>query len=117
MTFSKKNVKKSDEVRKFDKGKLEIVTVGGFTFAKGTYLPGWKWSKSVKPMVKTDSCQVHHVGFVISGHLSGVMNDGTRWSLGPGDVGDISPGHDAWVVGKKPFVLLDMNVAATGAKK
>lgn len=117
MLTSKKNVKTPDETRKFAKGKIDIVKVADFTFGLGTFEPGWKWSKSVKPIVKTESCQAHHVGYVISGKMAGVMNDGTTWEIGPGDVGDIPPGHDAWTVGKKPVLLLDFMGAADYAKK
>ena len=113
---TKKNVKTPDETRKFPKGKLEVVKVGDFTIGKGTYRAGWKWSESVKPVVKTEHCQAHHVGYAISGRMAGVMEDGSKWEIGPGDVVDIPPGHDAWVVGKAPFVLIDFMGATSHAK-
>ena len=117
MSFSKKNPKTPDETRKFPKGKLEVVEVGEFTFGRSTFQPGWKWSKAVKPIAKTDSFQAHHVGYVVSGRMAGVMNDGTKWQISAGDVLDIPPGHDAWTVGNKPVVLLDFMGAAEYAKK
>jgi len=117
MAFSKKNARTPDETRKFEKGKMEVVKVGEFTVGRGTYKPGWKWSECVKPIAKTDSCQAHHVGYIVSGRMSGVMTDGTKWKLGPGDVVDLPPGHDAWVVGKEPAVFVDFMGAAQYAKK
>ena len=117
MAVSKKSVKKPDETRKFAKGKLEVVKVGEFTFGRGTFQPGWKWSNAVKPIAKTDSCQAHHVGYVISGRMAGVMDDGTKWEIGAGDIIDLPPGHDAWTVGKKPVIFLDFMGAAEYAKK
>jgi uncharacterized cupin superfamily protein len=89
---------------KFDKGNMKVAKVGDFTIGLGTYQPGWKWSKSVKPIAKTDSCQAHHVGYAISGRIAGVMDDGTKWELSAGDFVDLPSGHDAWVVGRKQSV-------------
>ncbi len=105
-----------DETRKFTKGSLKVAKIGDHTFGLGTFLPGWRWSKDVKPIAKTESCQAHHVGYVISGKMAGVMKDGTQWSVKSGDVLDIPPGHDAWIVGKEKCVLLDITAAATYAK-
>ena len=113
---TKKSVKTPDEIRKFPLGKLEVVKVGDFNIGRGTYRAGWKWSKHVKPIVKTESCQAHHVGYGISGRLAGVMEDGSKWEMGPGDAFDLPPGHDAWVVGKAPFVFVDFMGAANQAK-
>src|SRR4030095_8138772 len=107
-----KNMGKPDEVRTLPKTRAEIVNVGEHTLGRGTFEPGWKWSDCVKPAVGTDSCQVHHVTYVISGRLHVKMNDGTEKELGPGDAGVIPPGHDAWVVGNEPCISLDF----TGAK-
>jgi hypothetical protein len=115
--LSRKNHNTPDETRKFDKGKLEVVKLGEFTLGRGTYEPGWKWSVSVKPIVKTDSCQAHHVGYVISGRMAGVMDDGTKWEIGPSDSVDLPPGHDAWTVGNQPVVFIDFMGAAQYAKQ
>jgi hypothetical protein len=106
-TIAKKNLEQPEEVRKFPNGKVELVTIGEITFGKGTFQPGWKWSESVKPIAKTDSCQAPHTQFHISGRLHVKMDDGTEVEYGPGDVGVIPPGHDAWVVGNAPAVVLD----------
>ena len=112
-----KNFGKPDEVRTFDKGKVEIVNVDGKTIGRGVFQPGWKWSESVKPIVKTESCQASHTAYQLSGRLHVVMNDGTEFEFGPGDVGVVPPGHDAWVVGNEPVVALDITGMVDYAKK
>jgi mannose-6-phosphate isomerase-like protein (cupin superfamily) len=82
-----------------------------------TVQPGWKWSKNVKPIVKTNSCQVRHVGFVISGRLKTVLDDGTEAEFGPGDAYVIPPGHDGWVAGDSPLTTFEFMNAAQYTKK
>ncbi len=106
-----------EEIRSFPKGKLELVTVGTTTFGKGTFEPGWKWSESVKPIAKTESCQARHTHMQISGRMHVKMDDGTEMEFGPGDVGVIEPGHDAWVVGHEPAVMIDYTGMINYAKK
>lgn len=105
----KKSFNSPDEVRTFPKGKLELVSAGGITFGKATFEPGWKWSESVKPIVKTDSCLAPHKQFHLSGRIHVVMDDGTEEEFGPGDVSILPPGHDAWVVGNEPVVAIDVS--------
>ncbi|NEM96963.1 cupin domain-containing protein [Pontibacter burrus] len=96
-----------DEVRDFPKGKLELVKVGGALVGKATLEPGWRWSESVKPIAKTDSCQAAHFQYHIAGVLRVRMDDGTEFDCKAGDVSTLPPGHDAWVVGDEPVVLVD----------
>jgi hypothetical protein len=99
----------ADEMRPFEgKGQMSIVTVGGHTIAKGVFEPGWRWSENVKPIAGTDSCEFHHVMYVLSGQMRIRMNDGTETILKAGDVGSIPAGHDAEVIGDEPFVTLDV---------
>lgn len=93
-------------------GHMDVVTFGDFTMGKGTFEPGWKWSDDVKPIAGTESCQVLHTGFCLSGHMTVRMDDGSEASIGPGDVVRIEPGHDAWVDGDEACILLDTGVAA-----
>jgi mannose-6-phosphate isomerase-like protein (cupin superfamily) len=116
--LSVKNFESPDEVRSPDKTKVDVVDLGGIKAARMTFQPGWKWSECVKPVVGTESCQVHHVGVVISGKMHVVHNDGTEIDAGPGDAYVIEPGHDAWVVGNEELVgfEFDSSAAQTYAK-
>ena len=107
--MQKKNLAEPDELRVFDKGRLELVSLGGVTFGRATFQPGWRWSTSVKPLVNTRSCEAPHLQYHISGRLHVVMDDGSQEEFGPGDVSLLPPGHDAWVVGEDPVVVLDIS--------
>jgi hypothetical protein len=95
------------EVRDFPNGKLELVTLGETVVGRATLRPGWRWSKDVRPLVKTSSCQAAHLQYVVSGELGIRMDDGTEFRLSAGDAASIGPGHDAWVIGNEPCVLVD----------
>ena len=97
-----------DEVRTFDKGKFEIVHVGGMTIGRATYQPGWKWSVHVGPLVGKKSCDVEHVGMVISGRVTAAMDDGRVVEMKAGDIFYVAPGHDSWMVGDEPYVSLHL---------
>jgi hypothetical protein len=99
-----KNFENPDEKRAPDKTTVDVVDLGSTKAARMTLAPGWRWSECIKPMVGTDSCQVHHVGTVASGRLHVEHEDGTTVEIGPGDAYVIEPGHDAWVVGDESFV-------------
>jgi hypothetical protein len=113
----KKSLSRPDETRSFDKGRVELVTVNDVTFGRGTLQPGWKWSTCVKPIAKTESCQASHLQYHISGRLRVVMDDGSEQEFGPGDVSFLPPGHDAWVVGNEPVVLVDISGMRDYAKR
>jgi Cupin len=108
-SIQKKTLNAPDEVRTFDKGKVELATVGTVTFGRASFQPGWKWSESVKPIVKTEYCEAPHVHYQVSGQLRVRMADGSEQEFGPGDVGVIPSGHDAWVVGNEPAVVIDIS--------
>ncbi len=99
-----------DETRTFDKGHIELVNLGGITFGKVTFEPGWRWSECVRPLVGTDSCQATHIGYGLSGRIHVVMDDGTEFESGPGEASVIPPGHDAWVIGDEPCVSIDFDL-------
>ena len=105
-----------DEVRRFAKGKLELVNVAGASVGRATFEPGWKWSTSVKPIAKTASCAVAHFGCQLSGTMVTRVDDGTGTTTKAGDVFCIPPGHDAWVVGNETVVVLDFQGMASYAK-
>lgn len=120
LTMEKKSLNFPDEMRTFQQGKLELASFGTVTFGRATLHPGWKWSESVKPIAKTEYCEAPHVQYHVSGRLRVLMADGTEEEFAPGDVGIVPPGHDAWVVGDEPVVVIDisgMKQYATPAKK
>ena len=102
-----KSFSKPDEVREFPKGKVELVKVNGATIAKATFQPGWKWSESVQPIAKTKSCEAPHFQYHVSGVLKVKMDDGTILECKAGDISSLPTGHDAWVVGDEPVVVVD----------
>ena len=102
-----KSLDSADDVRKFPKGQMAVVKLGDVTVGRASFEPGWKWSECLKPIVGTESCQVHHVGYMVSGRMKVVMDDGTEYEAGPGEALVIPPGHDAWTVGDEPAVVLD----------
>jgi len=105
-----------DEVRKFDKGKVELVNIGGATIGRAVFEPGWKWSTSLKPIVNTRSCEAPHFQYHVSGTLKVVMDDGSEKELKAGDVSLLPSGHDAWVVGNEPVVVVDFQGMVDYAK-
>src|SRR3954463_654331 len=108
----------SGEPRPFKDGKgyLDVGETASGAVGRAVFEPGWKWSEHVKPIAGTDSCQAGHMGFVVSGQMRVVMDDGTAADYGPGDVMIAPPGHDAWVPGTEPCVVIDWQGVADYAK-
>ncbi|MBB1246096.1 cupin domain-containing protein [Streptomyces durbertensis] len=104
-----KSFKSADETRPFEahKGELALLETGHGPVGLAVFEPGWQWSKHVKPIAGTDSCEAQHVGYVQSGRMKIVMDDGESAEIGPGELVEVAPGHDAWVVGDEPCVMLD----------
>lgn len=100
--MQKKSVNSPDETRAFDKGKFELTKIGDTCIGKIYLEPGWSWEKSIKPLVRTQSCQASHTQYILSGRLRIKMNDGNEEEYGPGDLAYIPPGHKAWVTGNDP---------------
>jgi quercetin dioxygenase-like cupin family protein len=98
-----------EETRPFadGKGKVELVNLAAGPVGRATFEPGWKWSEHVKPIAGTDSCQAAHMGYFVSGRMKVVMDDGEEIEYGPGDFGVMEPGHDAWILGDEPCVVID----------
>jgi hypothetical protein len=96
-----------DEVREFPNGRIALVELGGVTVGRGELRPGWRWSQDLRPVAGTPSCEAAHTGYVLSGRMHVVTDDGMEGEAGPGDAFVIAPGHDAWVVGDEPCVFLD----------
>jgi hypothetical protein len=106
-----------DEQRVFEKGRFDLIHLGGMTIGRASYEPGWKWSTHVGVATGATSCQVEHVGMVLSGSATAAMNDGRIIQMNPGDLFYIGPGHDSWVVGDEPYISLHFMGADDYAKK
>jgi len=115
--LEKKSFSSPDEVRSIPRAKAEFVKVGDRTIMRGTYEPGWRWSEHMKPVVGTESCEGHHLIYMVSGRMRVAVKGGEEVESGPGDIVEVPPGHDAWVVGKEPAVLVDFLVGETYAKR
>jgi hypothetical protein len=115
--FMSKRFDEPDELRTPPMANIAIVDLNGPKVARFSLDPGWRWSDSVKPIVGTDMCQVHHLGVLVSGRMHVVAADGTEAEINPGACYVIEPGHDAWVVGDEPLVAyeFDTRAAATYA--
>ena len=96
-----------DEVREFPKGRLELLTVAGATIGRAVFEPGWRWATSVQPLVKTASCAAPHFQYHVSGVLRIRVDDGSEFDCRAGEVSLLPSGHDAWVVGDEPAVVVD----------
>src|SRR4051812_4521288 len=105
----RKSLNSPEETRTFPdgSGQLELVNVESGGVGRATFNPGWKWSTHIKPGAGTDSCEAAHMGYVISGRMHVVMDDGQEEDFGPGDFMKADPGHDAWIVGDEPCVVVD----------
>ena len=106
-----------DESRTFEKGRFDVVRIGGMTLGRASYEPGWKWSVHVGRALGKKSCDVEHVGMVVSGRATAAMDDGRVIEMKPGDIFYIPPGHDSWVVGDEPYVSIHLMGAEKYAEK
>ena len=102
-----KNFGRADEVREFPQGRVELITIGGATIGRAIFEPGWRWATSVQPLAKTKSCEAPHFQYHVAGVLRIRMDDGQEFDCKPGDVSLLPSGHDAWVVGNEPAVVVD----------
>jgi hypothetical protein len=102
-----KSFDEPEEIREFSNGRLELIRIGDTVIGRATLQPGWKWSEAVKPIVKTEWCEAPHFQYHVSGVLRVRMEDGTEFDCRPGDVSLVTAGHDAWVVGDEPVVVVD----------
>lgn len=111
MTLAARSIDTPDQKRTFEHGVMNVVALAGATVVRAEFGPGWRWSTDIKPDAGTDSCQVPHTGIVLSGRFAIRMDDGAQIELGPGDAHVVGSGHDAWVVGDEPCVILDITSA------
>jgi hypothetical protein len=115
-SYEKKSFTSADENRTFGSGKAEILNVGGGVVGRLILQPGWRWSKDVKPIAGTELCEAPHFQYHVAGRLRVKMRDGAEFEVGPGEVTYLPSGHDAWVVGNEPVVLVDWHGASHYAK-
>ncbi|WII73326.1 cupin domain-containing protein [Bdellovibrio sp. 22V] len=115
--ISSQNFSEATEVREFPNGKLELLKFGDRVIGRATLQPGWKWSESVKSIAGTESCEAPHFQYHVSGVLKIKMDDGTEIECKAGDISNVPPGHDAWVVGDEPVVIVDFQGMATYAQE
>ena len=111
-----KSFGKPEDVREFPKGRVDLLKIGGATVGRATFEPGWRWSTSVQPIARTKSCEAPHFQYHVSGVLMVLMDDGTELECKPGDVSLLPSGHDAWVVGNEPAVVVDFQGMVDYAK-
>ena len=104
-----------DEVRAFPNGRAEVVTLDESVVGRAVYEPGWRWSTSMGAIAGTASCQLHHLGYSISGVMHVVTEDGQTIDIPPSSIYEIPPGHDAWVDGDEPFITVDWTSARVWA--
>jgi quercetin dioxygenase-like cupin family protein len=115
----RKSLDQPEEVRPFegDSGELALVNLEAGPVGRASFNPGWRWSEHVKPIAKTDSCQAAHTCHFVSGRMKVVTDDGEEMEYGPGDFAVMAPGHDAWIVGDEPCVVIDWQGFADYAKR
>lgn len=112
-----KRFERPGEVREMEKGRFEVIRLGGMTIGRATYEPGWRWSEHVGRALGAQLCEIEHVGMVIAGQATAAMRDGKVFLMSAGDVFYIPPGHDSWVVGTEPYVSLHFMGADHYARK
>lgn len=105
--YERRDFASPDEVRTFDKGRLELVNIGDGVVGRLVLEPGWRWSESVKPLAGTAWCEAPHFQYHAAGRLRIVPMDGPEFEAGPGEVTSLPSGHDAYVVGDDPVVVVD----------
>jgi class 3 adenylate cyclase len=116
MRLQRRRLNEPSDVRRFPHGRIDIVEMGDHVVGRMIHEPGWRWSNDVKPIAGTESCQYHHVGYAVAGRMRIQMPDGTELEIGPEEVFEIPPGHDAWVVGDDAWVAIDFEAMRTYGK-
>jgi class 3 adenylate cyclase len=113
--LQRKSTLSPEQVRTFPNGRVEVVSLDEFVVSHLINEPGWRWSADVKPIARTDSCELRHIGLVMRGRLHVLLDDGSELEFGPGDVYEIPPGHDGWVVGDDPWDTYEFTSGRTFA--
>jgi len=111
-----KSTDQPDEVRPYTGGRTEIFEMDDFVIGRMIMEPGWTWQKNVRPIAGTDHCMYHHLGYVVSGTLHVSYDDGREATIGPDEMFEMPPGHDAEVVGDEAWVAIDFRGARSYAR-
>jgi class 3 adenylate cyclase len=117
MRLQRRRFTEATDVRTSPLGRIEVVELDDTVVGRMRYEPGWRWSVDIRPIAGTETCQYHHLGVTMSGRLRVQMPDGAELEIGPGEVFEIPPGHDAWVVGDEPWVSVDFEAMRTYGKQ
>lgn len=118
MRLAVKSFRAPDETRPFEgKGRTDLVIAAGHPVMRATFEPGWRWSTHVKPIAGTNSCEVSHLGYCLSGRMRVYMDSGEQVDIGAGEVFVIPPGHDAEVIGDEVCESLDFGEVTEYAKR
>jgi quercetin dioxygenase-like cupin family protein len=111
--FQKNIHNNADEQRKLPNAQINMINLNNeISMGLGTFKPGWKWSKDIKPIVGTDLCEHGHLMYTLSGEMKLYLPDGEH-SMKGGNLIFIPPGHDAEVVGNTDAVALDFGSTKT----
>ena len=102
----RRNFDDPDESVELERLSAKVLSLGGLSLGLDTHQPGWHWKEHVRPLVGTDWCETHHIGYLISGRMAVRLRDGTVLEARGGDAVDLPPGHDAWVMGEEPCVMV-----------
>jgi hypothetical protein len=105
--YERKDMGRPDEVRQFEKGRLELVNINGGVVGRLVLEPGWRWSQHVKPIAGTEWCEAPHFQYHAAGRLRVITSQGEEFDVSPGEVTSLPSGHDAYVLGEDPVVLVD----------
>lgn len=106
-SYERKDLGAPDEVRTFEKGRLELVNIGGGVVGRLVLEPGWRWSEHVKPLAGTEWCEAPHFQYHATGTMHVITSEGEEFDVGPGEITSLPSGHDAYVVGNEPVVVVD----------
>src|SRR5687768_14512462 len=105
-----------DSVREVSLGRLETYDMDEIRIGRSILQPGWRWSESIKPIARTDRCEFHHIGLCVSGSCRVQMHEGSELLIEAGQIYEIPPGHDAWVVGDEPYVTIEWSPSTAFAR-
>lgn len=88
---------------------VDVVRTGNSRVKRVVYPAGFRWSKDMQPVVGGELCQHAHVGFLAAGTLGIRYADGTQEEYAAPQVVAIAPGHDGWVIGEEPAILIEFD--------